>query len=140
MARGLKQHTLCESAGATHRLIQRELHDNHKKLPMRRSLSRRRRQARSEPKKQVRKGGTALSYAAVESRSSQRFAGPESYAGFWLCDPLQKKIGMVEKIFVNWSGEPEYVRVNVGFFGFKSFLLPVQTVVVDEQRRILVLQ
>jgi hypothetical protein len=41
---------------------------------------------------------------------------------------------------VNWSGEPEYVRVNAGFFGFKSFLLPVQTVVVDEQRRILVLQ
>jgi hypothetical protein len=107
---------------------------------MRRSLSRRRSEARSEPKKLVQKGGTALSYAAVEIRSSQRFAGPKSYAGFWLCDPRQKRIGIVEKIFVNWSGEPEYIRVNVGFFGFKSLLLPVQTVVVDEQRRILVLQ
>ena len=81
-----------------------------------------------------------MSYAAVESRSSQRFAGPEVYAGFWLCDPREKRIGMVEKLFVNWSGEPEYVRVSVGFFGFKSLLLPVQTIAVDEQRRILVLQ
>ena len=81
-----------------------------------------------------------MSYAAVESTLSQRFAGPESYVGFWLCDPREKRIGMVEKLFVNWSGEPEYVSVTVGFFGFKSLLLPVQTVVVDEQRRILVLQ
>jgi hypothetical protein len=79
-------------------------------------------------------------HAAVDSRSSQKFAEPASYAGFWLCDPQQKRIGMVEKLFVNWSGEPEYIRVNVGFFGFKSVLLPVQNVAVDEQRRILVLQ
>jgi hypothetical protein len=93
-----------------------------------------------EPKNLARKGGTALSYAAVDSKSSQRFAGPEEYAGFWLCDPREKRIGMVEKLFVNWSGEPEYIRVNMGFFGFKSVLLPVQDVAVDEQRRILVLQ
>jgi hypothetical protein len=61
-----------------------------------------------------------LSYAVVDSRSSQTFAEPASYAGFWLCDPRQKRIGMVEKLFVNWSGEPEYIRVSVGFFGFKS--------------------
>ena len=47
---------------------------------------------------------------------------------------------MVEKLFVNWSGEPEYISVMMGFFGFKSVLLPVQNVAVDEQRRILVLQ
>jgi hypothetical protein len=47
---------------------------------------------------------------------------------------------MVEKLFVNWSGEPEYIRVSVGFFGFKSLLISVQEVVVDELRRILVLQ
>jgi hypothetical protein len=81
-----------------------------------------------------------LSHAAVGSKLSQRFAGPEEYAGFWLCDPREKRIGMVEKLFVNWSGEPEYIRVSVGFFGFKSILLPVQEVAVDEQRRILVLQ
>ena len=81
-----------------------------------------------------------MPYAAVDSRLSQRFARPEEYVGFWLCDPREKRIGMVEKLFVNWSGEPEYIRVNVGFFGFKSVLLPVQDVAVDEQRRILVLQ
>jgi hypothetical protein len=47
---------------------------------------------------------------------------------------------MVEKLFVNWNGEPEYIRVRMGFFGFKSVLLPVQNVAVHEQRRILVLQ
>jgi hypothetical protein len=25
---------------------------------------------------------------------------------------------------VNWSGEPEYIRVRMGFFGFKSVVLP----------------
>jgi len=81
-----------------------------------------------------------LSYAAVDSKPRQRFAGPWEYAGFWLCDPRGKRIGMVEKLFLNWSCEPEYIRVSVGFFGFKSVLLPVQDVTVDEQRRILVLQ
>jgi len=28
-----------------------------------------------------------MSYAVVNSKSSQRAAGPEEYAGFWLCDP-----------------------------------------------------
>ena len=81
-----------------------------------------------------------MPYAAVDSKSSQRFAEPEEYADFWLCDPLEKKIGMVEKLFMNWSGEPEYIRVSVGFFGSKSLLLPIQNVAVDEQRRMLVLQ
>jgi len=47
---------------------------------------------------------------------------------------------MVEKLFMNWSGEPEYISLRMGFFGLKSVLLPVQDFAVDEQRRILVLQ
>ena len=47
---------------------------------------------------------------------------------------------MVEKLFLNWSGEPEYIHLRVGFFGFKNDLLPVQDVAVNEQRRIVVLQ
>jgi hypothetical protein len=101
---------------------------------------RRRRRSRSDPKKLAQKGGTALSYAGVDSKSSQTLTRPEEYAGFWLCDPRERRIGIVEKLFVNWSGEPEYIRVRLGFFGFKSVVLPVQDVVVDEQRRILVLQ
>ena len=81
-----------------------------------------------------------MSYTAVDSKPRQRFAGPGEYAGFWLRDPREKRIGMVEKLFLNWSGEPEYIRVRLGFFGFTSVLLPVQDVTVDEQRRILVLQ
>ena len=98
------------------------------------------RSPRSDLKKLTQKGGTAVPYAAVDSKSSQRFTRPEGYVGFWLCDPREKRIGVVEKLFVNWSGEPEYIRVSVGFFGFKSVLLPVLDVAVDEQRRILVLQ
>lgn len=81
-----------------------------------------------------------MPYAAVDSKSSQGFARPEEYAGFWLCDPLEKRIGRVEKIFVNCSGEPEHIGVRISFFGFKSVLLPVKNVVVDKQRRMLVLR
>jgi hypothetical protein len=84
-------------------------------------------------------GGIALSYAVVGSKS-RRFATPEEYAGFVLCDPLEKRIGRVKKLFVNASGEPEYISVQMGLFGLKSILLPVQNVAVDEQRRTLVLQ
>ena len=41
---------------------------------------------------------------------------------------------------MNKSGEPEYISVRIGFFGFKSLLLPVQDIALNEQRRILVLQ
>ena len=81
-----------------------------------------------------------MPYAVVDTKSSQRVARPEEYVGFWLCDPREKRIGMVEKLFVNWSGQPEYIRVSVGFFGFKSLLIPVQEVAVHQLRRILVLQ
>ncbi len=60
--------------------------------------------------------------------------------GYTVCDPRGRKIGRAEKIFMNGSGEPEYISVKVGFFGFKTVLVPVQTAAVDEQRRALVLQ
>ena len=65
---GLKQRTLCEGASPSAQLIHQELHDNHKKLPTRRLPRRRRRPARSDPKKLTQKGGTAVPYAAVDSR------------------------------------------------------------------------
>jgi hypothetical protein len=86
------------------------------------------------------KGSITLSYAEVDSRSSKTFTRQEEYTDFWLCDPQEKRIGTVEELFVNVSGEPEYIRVSTGFFGFRSILLPVQDITVDEQRRILVLQ
>jgi len=65
---------------------------------------------------------------------------PEEYAGYAVCDPRGHKIGRVEKLFVNGSGEPEYIKVKTGLFGFKTVLIPVQSVAADEERRALVLQ
>lgn len=72
--------------------------------------------------------------------SGESSGGPEEYIGYGVCDPLEKEIGKVQKVFANGSGGPEYVRVKMGLFGTKSVLLPVQDVVVDEERRILVLR
>ena len=62
------------------------------------------------------------------------------YVGYTVCDPRGQKIGRVEKLFLNGSGEPEYIRVKMGLFGSKTVLIPVQTVAADEERRALVLQ
>jgi hypothetical protein len=64
----------------------------------------------------------------------------KEYAGYMVCDPRGQKIGRVEKLFLNGSGEPEYIRVKVGLLGFKTVLIPVQTLDADEERRVLVLQ
>jgi hypothetical protein len=58
--------------------------------------------------------------------------------GYKVCDPRGQKIGRAEKLFLNGSDEPEYIRVKTGLF--KTVLIPVQTVAVDEERRALVLQ
>jgi hypothetical protein len=80
-------------------------------------------------------------YTAVGSRErcgSIRTA--EEYAGYTVCDPQEQRIGRTERIFLNERGEPEYIKVKMGLFRFKSVLLPVQSVAADEERRILVLQ
>ena len=62
------------------------------------------------------------------------------YAGYTVCDPSGQKLGRAERVFLNGSDEPEYIRVKMGLFGFKTVLIPVQTPAVDEERRVLVLQ
>ncbi len=64
----------------------------------------------------------------------------EEYVGYKVCDPRGQKVGRAEKLFLNGSGDPEYIRVRTGLFGFKTVLIPVQTVAADEDRRALVLQ
>ena len=64
----------------------------------------------------------------------------EEYAGYVVCDPKGQRIGRTERIFLNGRGEPEYIKVKMGFFGFKTVLLPVQSVAEDEERRALLLQ
>ena len=65
---------------------------------------------------------------------------PERYAGYAVCDPRGQTIGRAEQFFVNGSGEPEYIRVKIGLFGFKTVLIPVQAVAAGEELRALVLQ
>lgn len=66
---------------------------------------------------------------------------PEELAGYVLHDPLGQKIGIVEEVFLNGTGEPEYIRVKVGgIFDRRSILLPVESVAIDEGRRTLVLR
>ena len=79
---------------------------------------------------------------ATERRGERKhpFAAPEEFVGYRVCDPLDKEVGIVEELFVNGDGEPEYIRVKIGLFGMKSVLLPVQMVAVDDERRALVLR
>ena len=55
-------------------------------------------------------------------------------------DPRGRRIGRAERLFLNESDEPEYILLKLGFFGFKTALIPVQGVLTDEEQRALVLQ
>ena len=82
----------------------------------------------------------ASPHTEVDGRANRSRVGEERYAGFVLCDPLENRIGKVEKLFANPRGEPRYVRVKMGLFGLKSVLLPVEKVAVNEKRRMLVIK
>ena len=71
---------------------------------------------------------------------SYRFQTPAEYMGYRLHDPLGKRIGTVQELFLNDSDEPEYIRVKMGFLGLRSVLIPVETVAVNEERRSLILR
>jgi hypothetical protein len=70
----------------------------------------------------------------------ERFEEPKQCAGYWVRDPLGRKIGRLRRLFLNGSGEAEYAEVKVGLFGMKTLLIPVQTVTADAERRFLVLE
>lgn len=69
-----------------------------------------------------------------------RFETQLEYLGYELHDPLGKKIGSVQELFLNDNDEPEYIKVKMGFLGSRSILIPVETVAVNEERRFLVLR
>ncbi len=82
-----------------------------------------------------------MTRAAADDRGPIRqIEAPERYVGYGVCDPLGRKIGSVEKIFVNENHQPEYVRVKMGLFGLKSVLIPTKLVAIDEERRNLMLK
>ena len=70
----------------------------------------------------------------------ERFEAPKQCAGYWVRDPRGRKIGRLERLFLNESGGAEYAEIKVGLFGLKTILIPLQTVTADAQRRSLVLE
>ena len=74
-------------------------------------------------------------HASGESSASSKRA-----TGYAVFDPLGQKIGRAEEVFVNWDGEPVYIRVRIGLFGTRSVLIPVQFVETEAEKRILVLK
>ncbi len=76
----------------------------------------------------------------ISAEHKHPFGAPEEFVGYRICDPLDNEVGILEELFVNGGGEPEYIRVKIGLFGLKSVLLPVQMVAVDDERRTLVLR
>ena len=84
-----------------------------------------------------------MPHAALRDRSNgsgARSATPTRCAGYAVYDPLGQKIGNAEELFSNRDGEPQYIRVRIGFFGTKSVLIPVRFVETDEDGKALVLQ
>jgi hypothetical protein len=83
---------------------------------------------------------TATRAAARGAWPVERFEAPKQCAGYWVRDPLGRKIGRLKRLFLNESGGAEYAEVKVGLFGMKTILIPVQTVTVDDELRFLVLE
>lgn len=74
----------------------------------------------------------------------KRFGGglnePGACVGYGVYDPLGQRIGKAEKIFANGDDKPEYIRVRMGLFGWKSVLVPVQIVAIDDEREAITLE
>lgn len=68
------------------------------------------------------------------------FAAPTACAGYAVHDPKGRALGRVQEVYVNDGYEPEYVEVSVGLLGFRTALIPVLDVEVDDERRVLKLQ
>jgi hypothetical protein len=83
---------------------------------------------------------TATQTAARGAWPVERFETPKQCAGYWVRDPRGRKIGRLKRLFLNGSGGAEYAEVNVGLFGLKTILIPLQIVSVDAARRFLVLE
>ena len=66
--------------------------------------------------------------------------GRDEYVGYTVFDPLGQKIGSVEKLFLNGSGELEYVRTRIGLLFAKRVLIPVQNAALDREARSLTLK
>jgi hypothetical protein len=61
------------------------------------------------------------------------FGAPETYAGYRVLDPEGRKLGSVKELFVNAYDEPEYIRMRMGLLGLRTALIPVRSIMVNEE-------
>jgi hypothetical protein len=92
--------------------------------------------------------------AAIHAQTNvgrARAAATNNGAGYSVYDPVGQKIGIVERVFANSDGEPEYIRLRIGLFGTnrplqeglfrtQTVLIPVQFVETAEVRKTLVIK
>jgi len=78
-----------------------------------------------------------ISEGRLQDRS--RVEAPEDLSGYLVHDPLGRRIGRLQEVFNNFDGEPEYLQIKVGLLGLRFVLIPVQSVRVDSDRRVVVL-
>ena len=61
----------------------------------------------------------------------------EDYARYRVFDEDYEEVGKVDDLFVDESGEPEYIGVKMGFLGMKSTLIPMDIVRANDKRELL---
>src|SRR5215207_341786 len=59
----------------------------------------------------------------------------ERYAGYEVYAQGDERIGKVDELFVDENDRPEYIGVKTGLLGTRSTLIPAEVVMVDEERR-----
>ena len=59
----------------------------------------------------------------------------EKYEDYKVYDRNGEKIGKVDDLFIDETDREEYIGVKMGFFGFKSTLIPMEVVRVNEADR-----
>ena len=76
----------------------------------------------------------------THTEPQEQFLEPQEWTGYEVYDPLGQKIGQAEEIFVRANGDPEYIRVRMGFLRPKTVLIPVHLAAADAERRVLELR
>ena len=78
--------------------------------------------------------------AGSQTGTNESSVGSRLLEGYALLDPLGQRLGRVERVFCNGAGDPQYVRVGIGFLGRTLVLVPVLDVTIDAELRTITLR
>ena len=88
---------------------------------------------------QKKKGAQVFYKTATCEEPRGRLLEPQEWTGYEVYDPLGQKIRQAEEILVNARGDPEYIKVKMGFFGPNTVLI-LHLAAADAERRIIELR